>query len=120
MRSVMPPCYIGAMSALSRNKPLQYVAISFKGEPPGRPSRVLWHIRAGPAQGPDGPRGWCVTEPCPEEVTVKFLAMLLNVKPFKVVADLLNLAISPSSEQTVPFEKALELLRHHGYTIQEV
>jgi hypothetical protein len=61
-----------------------------------------------------------VTEPVPEQVTVKFLARVLNVEPFKVVADLLNLGISPSSEETVPFEKALELLRHHGYTIQEV
>jgi hypothetical protein len=61
-----------------------------------------------------------VTEPVPEQVRVKFLAMLLNVEPFKVVADLLNLGIFPSTEQTVPFEKALEFLRQHGYTIEEV
>jgi hypothetical protein len=71
-------------------------------------------------QRPDGQRGWCITEPPPAQVTVKFLAMLLNVEPFKVVAELLNLHIFASTEQAVPFEKALELLRHYGYTIQEV
>ena len=107
------------MSALPRNKPLQYVQLSVNGEPCGRPARVLWNIRPRPPCGPDSPHGWCVTEPCPEQVTVKFLANLLRVKPFNVVADLLNLGIVANIDQAMPFETALEVLRHHGYTIAE-
>ncbi|HTL58692.1 MAG TPA: hypothetical protein VL361_23600 [Candidatus Limnocylindrales bacterium] len=110
------------MRELTRNKPVAYVKVSFAGEPPpvGLGARILYNVDPPLPQRPDGQRGWMVTEPCPEKVRVKFLAMVLNVEPFKVVADLLNLGISPSTEQTVPFEKALELLRHHGYTIREV
>jgi hypothetical protein len=110
------------MSELPRNKPVAYVKVSFAGEPPpgGVGARILYIVDPPRPQRPDGQRGWMVTEPVPEQVTVKLLARVLNVEPFKVVADLLNLGISPSTEQIVPFEKALELLRHHGYTIQEV
>ena len=117
---VIPPCYTGAMSELPPNKPVGYVQISFPGETPSAPARILWNVMPPLPQRPDGQRGWCVTEPVQEKVTVKFLALLLNVEPSKVVADLLNLGIFPSTEHNVPFKKALEFLRHHGYTIQEV
>ncbi len=118
--TVIPPCYIGAMMELPRNKRVAYVQIAFAGEPPGPPARILWNVSPPLPQRPDGQRGWMVTEPVPEQVTVKFLAMLLNVEPSKVVADSMSLDIFASTEQTVPFETALEFLRYYGYTIQEV
>src|SRR5438045_873989 len=106
------------MSDFPRNKPLQYIQVSMNGKPCGRPARVLRHVRPASPPAVDGPRGWCITEPCPEEVRVKFLATLLQVKPFKV-ADLLNLGILANANQAVPFDTALELLRLHGYTVEE-
>jgi hypothetical protein len=35
------------------------------------------------------------------------------------VAALLNLGVLASADQAVPFETALEVLRRHGYTVQE-
>lgn len=124
------------MSTLPRIKPLRHVQVSnplLEGEYCGRPARVLWDVRPGTARGSEGPYGWCVTEPWPEEVKVTFLAKLLRVKPFKIVvvvqfenctttkivADLLALGILVNTERIVPFETALQLLRHHGYTIAE-
>jgi len=107
------------MSGLAGSKPLQYVQLSVNGKHCGRPVRVLWNIRPGPVRGPDSPHGWCVTEPCPEKVTLRFLANLLRVKPFRVVADLLDLRILANADEAVSFETALEILRHHGYTVHE-
>lgn len=116
---LMPLWYVDAMSELPRNRPLQYLQVSLNGKTCGPPARVLWHVRPASPPATDGPRGWCITEPCPEEVRVTFLAMLLHVKPFKVVADLLNLGLLVDANQAVPFDTALELLRLHGYTVEE-
>ncbi len=107
------------MSELPGSKPLQYVQVSVNGKPCDRPARVLWHVRPASFPAADSPPGWCITEPCPEKVKVKFLATLLRVRPFKVVADLLSFGIVGNADQAVPFDTALQLLRLHGYTVEE-
>ena len=77
----------------------QNVQFFVNGEPAGRPARVLWNVKPRSPSGPDGPRGWSITEPCPEEVTLRFLASLLRVKPLRVVADLLDFGIDPPSDR---------------------
>lgn len=111
------------------------------GKPLGPPRRVLYDAKPPELPSSDGPGGWCITEPCPEKVQIKLLAHLLRVKPFMVVAELVKMGIWPENQylalaqgkkktpqrlarlananHVVPFETALELLRHHGYTIQE-
>lgn len=115
---VVPACYVITMTALPRNKPQLYIQVSLNGKPGAR-ARVLWNATPGPAHGSERPLRWCVTEGSPEMVTVKFLANLLRVKPFRVVADLLDLGIVANAEQSVSLETAFEVLRQHGYKIEK-
>ena len=98
----------------------QHVQLFVNGKSAGPPARALWKVNPRSLSGPDGPYGWSITEPCPEEVKVKFLARLLGVKPFKVVADLLDFGIVANPEQSIPLQTAFALLKRHGYTIERV
>ena len=50
-----------------------------------------------------------------DRTTVKDLAGALQVKPFKVIADLMELKHFKSSDDTVDFETASAIARKHGY-----
>jgi len=50
-----------------------------------------------------------------DPVVVKDLASAIRVKPFKVVADLMELRIFKSPDETVAFETAVIIARKHGY-----
>jgi len=50
-----------------------------------------------------------------EPVVVRDLAGALQLKPFKVVADLMQLRIFKSPDDSVDFETAAIVARKHGY-----
>lgn len=50
-----------------------------------------------------------------DPVVVRDLASAIQVKPFKVVADLMELRIFRSPDETVDFETAAIVARKHGY-----
>jgi len=50
-----------------------------------------------------------------DEMEVKDLASALRLKPFKVVADLMELKLFKSPEDIVDFETASIIARKHGY-----
>jgi translation initiation factor IF-2 len=50
-----------------------------------------------------------------DPVVVRDLASAIQVKPFKVVADLMELSIFKSPNETVDFETAAIVARKHGY-----
>ena len=47
-------------------------------------------------------------------VTVDFLASLLGRKPFQIVADLMELGVFASPQETVNFDDAAKVLRKYG------
>lgn len=50
-----------------------------------------------------------------DPVVVRDLASAIQLKPFKVVADLMELKLFKSPEDTIDFETASLLARKHGY-----
>jgi Translation initiation factor IF-2, N-terminal region len=50
-----------------------------------------------------------------DSMTVKELAGVLKLKPFKVVAELMELGIFKSPEDSVNFETACQIARKHGF-----
>ena len=62
-----------------------------------------------------------VTEPSPELVVpdslkVSELASLLNQKPFKIIADLMEIGVFANINQQISFEAISKVLNHYGYT----
>jgi hypothetical protein len=55
-----------------------------------------------------------------ERMTVRELAALLKVKPFQVVADLLELRVMANAEQLISFEFSARVVRKYGYTVRKV
>jgi len=53
-----------------------------------------------------------------DPVVVRDLASALELKPFKVVADLMELKLLKSPDDTVDFETASRIARKHGYRAQ--
>jgi translation initiation factor IF-2 len=53
-----------------------------------------------------------------EPVVVRDLASALQLKPFKVVADLMELGLFKPPNETVDFETAAIVARRHGYRVQ--
>ena len=51
----------------------------------------------------------------PDPVVVKDLAAALKLKPFKVVADLLQLRLFKTPDDLIPFETAEMIAAWHGY-----
>ena len=50
-----------------------------------------------------------------DPMVVKELASALQSKPFKIIADLLELKLFKSPDDTVDFETAAKIARKHGY-----
>jgi translation initiation factor IF-2 len=50
-----------------------------------------------------------------EPVVVRDLASALQLKPFKVIADLMELKLFKSPEDTLDFYTAARVARKHGY-----
>ncbi|HSU54643.1 MAG TPA: hypothetical protein VLT36_11345 [Candidatus Dormibacteraeota bacterium] len=80
---------------------------SFSGRPPRPPK-----ITARGLEEPDGPDGIIHI---PDSVLVRDLASASNVKPFKVVADLLLLKRFKTPEELIDFETAEIIAQWHGY-----
>lgn len=78
----------------------------------GRPSRQAKSTaRDWEHQGDDRGRTIYLLDP----VAVRDLASALQLKPFKVVADLMGLGLFKSPDETVDFETASRVARQHGY-----
>jgi len=52
----------------------------------------------------------------PENMTVRDLASLLGQKPFKILADAMELGVFANVKQTLNFEIASAIARKYGYT----
>ncbi len=50
-----------------------------------------------------------------DQTVVKDLASALHLKPFRVLADLIDMKIFTSAEDTVDFKTASFIARKHGY-----
>lgn len=81
---------------------------AFSGRPP-RPPKITARDLEGRPDDP-GKRVYLL-----DPVVVKDLASAIRVKPFKVVADLMELRIFKSPDETVAFETAVIIARKHGY-----
>jgi len=81
---------------------------SFSGRPP-RPPKIT--ARDLEDQPDDPGKTVYLLDP----VVVRKLASAIQVKPFKVVADLMELRIFKSPNETVDFETAAIVARKHGY-----
>ena len=81
---------------------------SFFGRPP-RPPKIT--ARDLEDQPDDPGKTVYLLDP----VVVRDLASAIQVKPFKVVADLMELRIFKSPDETVDFETAAIVVRKHGY-----
>jgi len=84
---------------------------SFSGRPPRPPKITARDLE----DRPDDPGK---TVYLLDPVVVKDLASALRVKPFKVVADLMELRIFKSPDDTVDFETVAIVARKHGYRAQ--
>lgn len=52
----------------------------------------------------------------PESMTVRDLASLLGQKPFKIIADAMQLGVFANVKQTLDFKIASTIARKYGYT----
>lgn len=76
--------------------------------PPGPPKRP-------PRDAAGQPRDAGETVYILDPMVVRDLAGVLHLKPFKVVADLMELKLFKSADDTVDFETASAVARKHGY-----
>jgi translation initiation factor IF-2 len=81
---------------------------AFSGRPPGPPKMTA---RALEDQPDDPGKTVYLLEP----VVVRDLASALQLKPFKVVADLMELGLFKPPNETIDFETAAIVARRHGY-----
>ena len=84
---------------------------SFSGGPPRPPKVTARHLE----DQPDDPDK--IIYPV-EPIAVSDLARLLHLKPFKVVADLLEMRLFKTSEGTIDFETAAVVASKHGFRAQ--
>lgn len=56
----------------------------------------------------------------PDHVEVKELAGLLGTKPFKIVAELLDLGIFKHADELVDFPTAATVAQKHGYIAEKI
>jgi len=84
---------------------------SFSGRPPRPPK-----ITARGLEDPDDPeKVICIPDP----VVVKDLAAALRVKPFKVVAQIMELRQFKTPDDSISFKTAEIIAGRHGYTAIE-
>jgi len=81
---------------------------AFSGRPPRPPKITARDLE----DQPDDP---CKTVYLLDLVVVRDLASALQLKPFKVVADLMEMRLLKSPDDTVEFETASLVARKHGY-----
>ncbi len=62
------------------------------------------------ATPPDGPREVFL----PEQVVVAELAEVLSLKPFRVIADLMDFGIYVAASHSLDFNAAANVCSHHG------
>ena len=86
---------------------------AFSGQPP-RPPKIT---AKGIEDQPDDPnRTIYISDP----VVVADLAGALNVKPFKIVATLLEMRQFKHADETIDFETASVIVRKHGYRAERL
>ena len=95
------------MSAASEGR-IPKTQPSFSGRPP-RPPKIT--ARDLEDQPDDPGKTVYLLEP----TVVRDLASAIQVKPFKVVADLMELGLFKPPNETVDFETAAIVARKHGY-----
>src|SRR3954466_9758077 len=87
---------------------------SFSGRPPRPPKITARDLE----DEPDEPEK---TIRIPEPVIVKELAAKLGIKPFKIIADLLEIGEFKFPEDSIDFETAWLAAQKHGYrAIREI
>ena len=55
-----------------------------------------------------------------DHVVVKELAELLGLRPFKVVADILELGVFKHADEVIDFPTAVLVAQKHGYVAERV
>jgi len=55
----------------------------------------------------------------PEHTTVSQLASLLNLKPFQIVADLMEIGVFANVHHELTFTAIARIARRHGYTAKQ-
>jgi translation initiation factor IF-2 len=72
-----------------------------------------------PEQGPEGlPAAPAATVYLLESMAVRDVANSLRLKSFKVIADLMELKVFKSPDDTIDFETAARIAQKHGYRAQ--
>jgi translation initiation factor IF-2 len=56
----------------------------------------------------------------PDYIEVKELAELLGLRPFRVVADLLELGIFKHADELIDFSTAATIAKKHGYVAERI
>ena len=56
----------------------------------------------------------------PDYIEIRELAELLGLKPFKVVADALELGIFKYAEELIDFPTAAEIGKKHGFAVEKL
>ena len=83
------------------------------GPPPPRPPRLTARDLLEP--GEPGKRVFV-----PDYIEVKELAELLGLKPFKVVAGVLELGIFKHADELIDFSTAATIATKHGYVAKRI
>ncbi len=82
-------------------------------QPPPRPPKLTTRDLLEP--GDPGKRIFL-----PDYIPVKELAQLLGLKPFKVVADALELRIFKHADDVIDFSTAAKIGNKHGYIVERI
>ena len=82
-------------------------------QPPPRPPKLTARDVLEP--GESGKRIFV-----PDYIEIRELAELLGVKPFKVVADVLNLRMFKDADDFIDFSTAAKVGRKHGFIVEKL
>jgi translation initiation factor IF-2 len=83
-------------------------------QPPPRPPKVTGRDLLDPGE-PGGERIFL-----PDYIEVKELAGMLGMKPFKVVADLLELRVFKFADELIDFSTAAAITQKHGFVAEKI
>jgi hypothetical protein len=89
---------------------------AFSGGPPDPPPRPP-KLTANDLLDPGGPGSRIFV---PEFIPIRELAGLLELKSFKVVADILELGIFKTADQSIDFATAAKIARKRGFIAEPV
>jgi translation initiation factor IF-2 len=82
-------------------------------QPPPRPPKLTTRDLLEP--GEPGKRIFV-----PDYIEIGDLAELLGVKPFKLVAELMNLRIFKHADEIVDFSTAAKVAQQHGFIVEKI